>query len=507
MHVVDDAEWQTFICLAVSIYVKEEKRHASVLSSVYTAHGALQRYLNSFPAAVVAGLLFDKCGPGMRADVLMDLLVALDDQKAAVQDRVRAAGVGQDTASSSAGWSNNAGLRMVSSDDKLDETQRRERTVLQTDAQSLQNDLVGSKVLRDLQIGLQGDEKEAAAGEVLAACSRDVRLHRLLLSGEQIQPALAGNCAQELETCVMGIRSIMARRHERFVTAGSNNVCSDLQAKALAAIRLGRMRNVKLLNLLDMPDKSTKASPLEGFVDVHDGDVCIQVAIGLLASAWSYVQVADTASIAIFCNTLAEVIRKARGDGVRWVKTDAETYGLSQFMASVWRKVDMNTESMMVAESVRPRGAPQITWLQDGTYEWVRDLASARGSAAAVAAAEKTTNRLLAEARKQSEGGTKARQTRSGGGGGGGNANEPPAKKTKTKKKKAAKGSPGAAASTAAPAAAPAAATESPSELRRRVQTELKAKYGQKDGKDPCFFFLHNGVCNYTADNCKFHHG
>ena len=504
--VLNPEEWKDFIERGVVIFEKNEKRHATVLSSTYMAHGALQRYLNGVGSAVLGGLVFDKCQPGMRADQVLDLLFALDSHKSTVESNLRGAMALNPPIPGMAdggSWASNTGLRMVSDDGKLGETERRERTVLQADATSLQGDPEASAKLRALAVDLLGDDKEAAAGAVLVACTLDKRFARLLNYGTMVQQGLTGHCAQELETTIMGIRSILSRRHEKFVTAGTNNVCSDVMARALASIRQGRLRNLKLLELLDLIDKSTKLQPLAGLVDHADADILVHVAIAVLSTSWSYVQVADTAKIAIFCNTLSECIRKARNDGVPWVKSDTENYGLSQFMAAVWRKCDSNTESLMVAESTKPRSTPLIAWLNDGAFEWVRDLSAARGSAAAVAAAEKCTNRLLGEARKQSEAAGKARQTRSGGSS---TAQEPPAKKSKSAKKKAAKAAGKSTANSQSPAAAPAAADPKVGDSRNKVQAELKTKYGVQDGKDPCYFHFINGKCNFTADNCRFHH-
>ena len=500
----DAVEWQDLLRRGVVIYCKDKERQASVLASTYMAHGALQRYLGKFSQAVLAAFLFDKCRLGMQADVMVDLLLALDEHRGVVEANLTAAkaAAGQSPAGLGSNWANNASLRMVTDDKNLDETQKRERTVMQSDASSLQNDEPASLKLRELMHGLHGDDKEAAAGEVSLACSRDVRIARLLVYGTNVQPALSGNCAQELETIVMGIRSIMALRHERFVTAGSNGVCSDRMSVALSCIRSGKMRNLRLLDLLDVADKSTKKQPLAGLADHADADILIHVAIGVMATAWAYVQVGDTAKIAIFCNQLSEAIRKARADGVPWVKSDSHPYGLSDFMASVWRRVDTNTESLMVAESSRPRSPPLIAWIIDGAFEWVRDLSSARGSAAAVAAAERCTNNLLAEARKASEKTANRgnRQLRSNSSS---DAAEPPAKKSKSARKKAAK-----AAKPAAGAASPTPAADDSKvgDSRNKVQADLKAKYGVQSGKDPCYFHFINGKCNFTADNCRFHH-
>ena len=398
----------------------------------------------------------------------------------------------------------------------MSEVERRERTQVQSDASSLQDDAASMTRLQLMVRSAEAGDGGASLNKVVAS-EPEGTLSRLLYSGADISSVTVDAEPSTVHAIAM-VRGVLNSALERAVCGSNATQPSDRLIRGLGAIRLRRLGRVRLCHLLDMDDRGTAVAPLAEFAHMTTSDAITNftMAFQRMQTAWVFAAPSHAAQAMTFVAALQRECLKALTAGTSWAE-------VGEYYAAVIRRADRKADGF--AGSPGAPEAPDPRWASDQAHEWVcllRNRAeAARKSQIAkkerleeMAEYRKETDKLLAEvqrkAQKQSPGGSPGKHARGGRGKGGSGQQQwwqqdweqqewKPKPKGKGKGKDGkGKGKDGGKGKTGHLSDADFAAK------RAEKQEELNTKHGQKDGKNPCFF--HHGTpggCRFSADDCK----
>ena len=398
----------------------------------------------------------------------------------------------------------------------LSEVERRERTQVQSDASSLQDDAASMARLQQMVRSAEAGDGGASLNKVVAS-EPEGTLSRLLYSGADISSVTVDAEPSTVHAISM-VRGVLNSALERAVCGSNATQPSDRLIRALGAVRLRRLGRVRLCHLLDMDDRGTAVSPLAEFAHMTTSDAITNftMAFQRMQTAWVFAAPSHAAQAMTFVAALQRECLRALTAGASWAE-------VGEYYAAVIRRADRKADGF--AGSPGAPEAPDPRWASDQAHEWVcllRNRAeAARKSQIAkkerleeMAEYRKETDKMLAEvqrkAQKQSPGGSPGKHARGGRGRSGSGQQQwwqqdweqqewKPKPKGKGKGKDGkGKGKDGGKGKTGQLSDADFAAK------RAEKQEELNTKHGQKDGKNPCFF--HHGTpggCRFSADDCK----
>ena len=398
----------------------------------------------------------------------------------------------------------------------ISEVERRERTQVQSDASSLQDDAASMTRLQLMVRSAEAGDGGASLSKVVAS-EPEGTLSRLLYSGADISSVTVDAEPSTVHAISM-VRGVLNSALERAVCGSNATQPSDRLIRSLGAIRLRRLGRVRLCHLLDMDDRGTAVAPLAEFAHMTTSDAITNftMAFQRMQTAWVFAAPSHAAQAMTFVAALQRECLKALTAGTSWAE-------VGEYYAAVIRRADRKADGF--AGSPGMPEAPDPRWACDQAHEWVcllRNRAeAARKSQIAkkerleeMAEYRKETDKMLAEvqrkAQKQSPGGSPGKHARGGRGRSGSGQQQwwqqdweqqewkqKPKGKGKGKDGKG-KGKDGGKGKTGQLSDADFAAK------RAEKQEELNTKHGQKDGKNPCFF--HHGTpggCRFSADDCK----
>ena len=398
----------------------------------------------------------------------------------------------------------------------ISEVERRERTQVQSDASSLQDDAASMTRLQLMVRSAEAGDGGASLNKVVAS-EPEGTLSRLLYSGADISSVTVDAEPSTVHAISM-VRGVLNSALERAVCGSNATQPSDRLIRSLGAIRLRRLGRVRLCHLLDMDDRGTAVAPLAEFAHMTTSDAITNftMAFQRMQTAWVFAAPSHAAQAMTFVAALQRECLKALTAGTSWAE-------VGEYYAAVIRRADRKADGF--AGSPGMPEAPDPRWACDQAHEWVcllRNRAeAARKSQIAkkerleeMAEYRKETDKMLAEvqrkAQKQSPGGSPGKHARGGRGKSGSGQQQwwqqdweqqewkqKPKGKGKGKDGKG-KGKDGGKGKTGQLSDADFAAK------RAEKQEELNTKHGQKDGKNPCFF--HHGTpggCRFSADDCK----
>ena len=121
---------------------------------------------------------------------------------------------------------------------------------------------------------------------------------------------------------------------------------------ALHMVRIGRLRKLKLLYLLDMEDCGTPDDPLKQFALLKEGaDTLFARALSRLLHVWILCTPSDVAAVTRFCGRLGTYVAESRANNASW-------QALSTFIAKVMRRVDETAERYSLQETTVARASP-----------------------------------------------------------------------------------------------------------------------------------------------------
>ena len=396
------------------------------------------------------------------------------------------------------------------------EAERRERTALREDGESLKDDLEALKRLAAMANAAPGD---ADALFKLARDDSSESLQRILLVAADVSKALTGRVAPAVESQIDAVRGALDRRCERAVLTPSElEVASHETLRAIHQIRLARVGKARLLDLIGLPDSSTDADPLGGFASCQRPDSHFRASMARLSLTWQIAWPPHAGMVALFCERLASYVVQSWEGGASWAS-------LSEYYRCLMLKVDAGAKRFALRESHSVfRSAPSIE-LIDGRYEYVKALEKAtsfgREAAmearltariASVASADAAAAAAGSDVERAAAGLKTVKQERK--------KRQREAKKVRQAAKKAGKTAEAPPVATAATAAAATVATaglaaagpgtQSQAETSRaKIEAEVAARVPAISGRKPCpFFFGPQKSCRFSADSCRDgHHG
>ena len=263
-------------------------------------------------------------------------------------------------------------------------------------------------------------------------------------SGEEIPKLLAGVLG---EGNISSVYSVRLGLDERILHIAWPNepLRSSKQSKAVHSVRCGRIKECRLLNLIDMTDtKFTAESPLAGFA-THgkEANGLFLESIHLVNQILALVSPEQTSELLVFFRTLGDLFKKMVGRGASWAM-------LSKFYVAVMKEVQKPVDAFA-------RGSGGVGVMLDLNIALLARNTNARD----------TLEESLIDARSASTG------------------------KAVTK---------------VLPPTLPLPVTVSYSsadyaKLKAKVDTDI----GERGGKAPCYQFFIKGSCKAGAD-CKFGH-
>lgn len=254
--------------------------------------------------------------------------------------------------------------------------------------------LAAAQNLRDSDIGelrkLAKLHDEGKIAELVkAARTAPPLLQRLLLTGEELEKALANQVPQETFSHLRDCRASMNRHIDKQFTEGSEEPEEGVKQNN-RAVRVGVMRNVRLLRYVGKEDEGTVASPLVSFAQYPRAEA-LQLfgsAVRKMQRAWLYVQPNDAADVMTFCDALHEFVEKRINEGVSWVDMGA-------WYRAVIAKVDqVSNEYARSTRADRMRGKPLAEWVTSITTTYAKTLSERRQEVVATQAADKAATDL-----------------------------------------------------------------------------------------------------------------
>ena len=464
----------------------DERMRPAVMADELTMMAALESWLVKAGDRADPSIIRSASTQPRTCPMLINVAMQLDEHIRQVsQDAAISA-----PAAAAAGVPGTLMHQVVHPDTSGSEQERMERAMLATNAQAV----MASAPLRNqlhamAELAAVGDE-QAVFEQTTAATMRVSPLFPIFATGTDIPKAVSGYLSQPILLQVMAVRGCLVRRIEKAFCEGEVKPSQRVRA-AIHQARIGRIAKVKLFNLLDEADSGTVDDPLKQLVDTKDGDALYARAIAALMHVWILSTPSDVAAVTRFCSRLSSFTATQRALGATWK-------ALSAFHSSVFKKVDEEAEKFSLRESKVSRASPRVDWIDTPSkYQQVlhADVAAVTATKAAEAVVAKMKVDSVAGKKKGNDKVEAAKLAAM-------EARAKKAEKSLKEKPNKRKVSSGADTSTATPA-------ESMDAKRKRVNDEMLAKHGEKDGKPPCYFhFREGGKCTFSAASCrKGHHG
>ena len=513
-------EFAKFLEQSTLLTVSDARREF-VKSSPDVMSGALQQFLYKIGATIEKIDTLIDCAtcpiPGrfdrdsLDASMLSSLLFELcpEDPSLNAQQQQQQ----QQQQFGAAGSSSNA-MRVVmlnpSAEDGLEPEEKRERSQMRMDADSLCKQPGTQDLLMSLQKLIKQGDAERAMSQV-AESSND-ELKRLLLSGGDVGKALAGT-SPEISNAIEALRSTLDRRIERAVR-GEKTDSSALFVAASRLVRTGGWDKLKLYHLLDKADTGTKADPLKSFAASSEPRVELANAFRELSFTLAVAVPEKAADGMQFLNKLQSMLQVEIKNGTKWS-------AISDFYRSTMLKISEQAKRFALDEGGAPGPRFDLKWLTEGSpaKEALQDahlVALARGSGdldAGLAAAGKGRSAAggadeLAKLQRQLQQTERERDNlkrkaanadpNNGGGGGGGGGSrkgKPSGQPARVKSEAELKKS--------FPKRQPVPKMSS-DEMKQFISDNPDA-----GGKKACWHFFKNaaaGGCPWAPGDCTFHH-
>ena len=198
----------------------------------------------------------------------------------------------------------------------MDETARRERQTLRADMEKLAASKDGMASLAELDDLRQGGDMALMMKQIAELESPSLK--RLIHSAGDVSTALAGlRDARPLDMLV-NLRSALERRIERCLY-GDKELPAERVTKAIRAIRLGNLSQLKLLHVLDHDDCGTATEPLKQLEKLGgDGMALLSQAIGRVSTIVQLSHPAISYPAMLFFNKLTSRITALHNRGATW---------------------------------------------------------------------------------------------------------------------------------------------------------------------------------------------
>ena len=312
---VSEDAFRKFLADSVSITVK-----ASLLAwaqgYVKAQLGALERMLNK-----AANHGVDLTGLGRAKSMSgAQLMGELTNMQMAIEDDGGRSGIGNGNLEQSEGQRVPSGTsiwsELSSTSAGMDETERRERQVLRADMEKLAASKDGMASLQELDDLRQGGDMPLMMKQISEL--ENASLKRLIHSAGDVSTALAGlRDARPLDMLV-NLRSALERRIERCLY-GDKDLPAERVTKAIRAIRLGNLSQLKLLHVLDRDDCGTATEPLKQLEKLGgDGAAVLSQAIGRISTIVQLSHPTISYPAMLFFNKLASRITALHNRGATW---------------------------------------------------------------------------------------------------------------------------------------------------------------------------------------------
>ena len=393
----------------------------------------------------------------------------------------------------------------------MSESDKRDRTQMQSDFQALEDDAPALKRLSDMKVladagGIAAIEKV----QQMVDKESDGALRRLVYSAPD-PSSVTVDAEPYTVHALISIRGLLDSRLERSVCGAKTSISSDQVIRQLRWVRLRRIGRVRLAELMDESDSGTEALPLAQFakMDMEKAVSLFTLALNRLQNAWVFSAPAHSGQAMMFVSALQTKCLAALSDGVSWADVGI-------FYRAVIRRVDRGANGFAGAAAVLE--APDPSWATDHTLEWVSDLRQNSSEAISDAKHQSRLDALIAqtavaakdaEAKRQKDADARAaaeKKRKAGADGANGGA-----KGGANSRKKAKKGKGGnqtvANPSTAMVVADTAAALGTGFDLKAEM-AKLEASMGKyAAGKAPCYFHHTPGKkCRFDAADCRGYH-
>ena len=503
---VDQAAQDTF-CKDVMVMVEPDVAvRGMVCAHADAMQAQIERWLRPFGTATDPILMRGRTG-GQSAGELLTFCLGL--RASAAPNPVSSSGLGAGVALQRVRV--NVRSSTDSEQSTLSESDRRDRTQLQSDIQALENDAAALKRLSDMKVLADvGGKVSIEKVQSLVDKESDGALRRLVYSAPD-PGSVTVDAEPDTVHALVSIRGLLDSRLERSVCGAKTSISSDRVVRQLRWIRLRRIGRVRLAELMDESDAGTEAAPLAQFAKMERGAAVslFTMALSRLQNAWVFSSPAHSGQAMMFISALQSKCIEALSDGVSWADVGI-------FYRAVIRRVDRGANGY--AGSVSVIEAPDPSWATDHTLEWVSDLRQKVGEAKSDARHQSRIDTLIAQSAAAAKGAeVKAKATATT------TTQQPQTAEAKAaavekkrkadasrekKKAKKAKAAPGGAVTPSAAATPSADAALALDFDLAAEMAKLEAKMGKDAaGKSPCYFHHTPGKkCRYEADQCKRYH-
>jgi hypothetical protein len=382
--VKDEYEWQQFITLFFAMYLPypaSMTRMATQAKMRMVAYNLMEKKMEKVlepqgGVNVLTSITFDGTATQTGPDVIAELdcfmgNMALDDGAEEVRGTP----------------SMKVNVQAVRSiDTSGTETEQVERAKMLAAVTSLKD---AERKSIDKLAKLAEDSKGAEIEAEIAKGNVSSEVIRLVKSGKEFDKAVADHIEPELYRQLRATRSCLARRVDaQFVEDGQQP--SDGVMENNRKVRVGNMKDIRLLKYIDRTDGGSTENPLTGFATYNDqqADTLFSSAIRKVQRAWVFCQAEDTADIMHFCDKLTDKVLEMRSLGMSWVD-------LGKWYAALFAKVDEVADKHARAQSVgRLRGKPDAKWITDSTTRYAKELEARRHEVISERAAERHAKKI-----------------------------------------------------------------------------------------------------------------
>ena len=357
-------EWNKFLAACIVTCVPQPEKREEIRASASRTRAALERALIRFgctPARVVAVGAAKSCS----ADDLMCFLDAIAESPLQPQTGGKADPAPYDPSSLRAP----VGAR--SSLGKSKDSEAEVKLSVKTSALALIEDRAAYQRLEQMFSLVQTDPDEVQRR--LNAETNEHLVRLVSAPVKNMEHVLAGCLADVVTTKVLKVREALDKRVERMVLGEDDEPSERVSSQIKRARRL-QIHRVKLLELIDKQDKSTKESPLGGFASLSPASAGEDFALAVtrLRDIVTVTKPSMGPSAMAFFRELTERVRTARTRGASWE-------ACSQFWRAVFKKVEAHSLSFSTgAQDVSMHGLIlDIAWVTDYSFRHSRLLEEA----------------------------------------------------------------------------------------------------------------------------------
>jgi hypothetical protein len=357
-------EWNKFLEECIVTCVTQPDKRDEIRASASRTRAALERALIRFgctPARVVAVGAAKSCN----ADDLMCFLDAIAESPVQTPTGDRKDTSSHDSSSLRAPPGSRSSLG------KSKDAEAEVKLSVKTSALALIEDKVAYQRLEKMFALAQIDPDE-----VQRQLNQESNEHLVRLVSapvENMEQVLAGCLADVVTTKVLKVREALDKRVERMVLGEDDEPTERVSSQIKRARRL-EIHKVKLLELLDKKDSSTKESPLGGFASLSPASAGEDFALAVtrLRDIVTVTKPSMGPSAMAFFRELTERVRAARARGAPWE-------ACSQFWRAVFKKVEAHSVSFASgAQDVSMHGLIlDISWVTDYSFKHSRLLEEA----------------------------------------------------------------------------------------------------------------------------------